>query len=177
MNRTFKFNTLYIRILLLVLAFFRPVPHPNNSPSRKVKLHSYPAKLGFTVNRKDDLPLLEEVSRWLGTPYRYGGTTRTGADCSGFVGAVYKNVYHKSLQRTVVNIYNKDCQRIGKRRLKPGDLVFSTSPSGKKRTLNHMGIYLKNGYFAHASTSKGVMVNHLSENYYKKGWRKSGRVW
>ena len=40
-----------------------------------------------------------------------------------------------------------------------------------------MGIYLKNGYFAHASTSKGVMVNHLSENYYKKGWRKSGRVW
>lgn len=113
----------------------------------------------------------------VGTPYRYGGTTRTGADCSGFVGAVYKNVYHKSLQRTVVNIYNKDCQRIGKHRLKPGDLVFFNFSKRKKRTLNHMGIYLKNGYFAHASTSKGVMVNHLSENYYKKGWRKSGRVW
>ena len=56
-------------------------------------------------------------------------------------------------------------------------VVVDSISKRKKRTLNHMGIYLKNGYFAHASTSKGVMVNHLSENYYKKGWRKSGRVW
>ena len=176
MNRTFKFNTLYIGILLLVLAF-SSCTSSKQLAIQKNKTAQLSRKLGFTVNRKDDLPLLEEVSRWLGTPYRYGGTTRTGADCSGFVGAVYKNVYHKSLQRTVVNIYNKDCQRIGKRRLKPGDLIFFNFSKRKKRTLNHMGIYLKNGYFAHASTSKGVMVNHLSENYYKKGWRKSGRVW
>ena len=152
MNRTFKFNTLYIGILLLFLAF-SSCTSSKQLAIQKSKTAQLSRKLGFTVNRKDDLPLLEEVSRWLGTPYRYGGTTRTGADCSGFAGAVYKNVYHKSLQRTVVNIYNKDCQRIGKRRLKPGDLVFFNFSKRKKRTLNHMGIYLKNGYFAHASTS------------------------
>ena len=76
------------------------------------------------MSKRDNLPLFEEVSLWLGAPYRYGGTTRMGADCSGFVGAVYKNVYHKSLQRTVANMYSKDCQRIGKRRVKSGDLVF-----------------------------------------------------
>ena len=131
MNRTFKFNTLYIGILLLVLAF-SSCTSSKQLAIQKSKTAQLSRKLGFTVNRKDDLPLLEEVSRWLGTPYRYGGTPRTGADCSGFAGAVYKNVYHKSLQRTVVNIYNKDCQRIGKRRLKPGDLVFFNFSKRKK---------------------------------------------
>lgn len=136
MNRTFKFNTLYIGILLLALAF-SSCTSSKQLAIQKSKTAQLSRKLGFTVNRKDDLPLLEEVSRWLGTPYRYGGTTRTGADCSGFAGAVYKNVYHKSLQRTVVNIYNKDCQRIGKRRLKPGVLSFSISPSEKKNPQPH----------------------------------------
>ena len=159
----FKSKILYPGLLLLALAL-SSCGSSKQLALQKSKTEQLSRKLGFTVHRKDDLPLLEEVSRWLGTPYRYGGTTRTGADCSGFVGAVYKNVYHKSLQRTVG-------------RLKPGDLVFFNFSKRKKRTLNHVGIYLKNGYFAHASTSKGVMVNHLSENYYKKGWRKSGRVW
>ena len=172
----FKSKILYPGLLLLALAL-SSCGSSKQLALQKSKTEQLSRKLGFTVHRKDDLPLLEEVSRWLGTPYRYGGTNSTGSYCSGFVGAVYKNVYHKSLQRTVVNIYNKDCQRVGKGRLKPGDLVFFNFSKRKKRTLNHVGIYLKNGYFAHASTSKGVMVNHLSENYYKKGWRKSGRVW
>ena len=163
MNRTFKFNTLYIGILLLVLAF-SSCTSSKQLAIQKSKTAQLSRKLGFTVNRKDDLPLLEEVSRWLGTP------------CSGFVGAVYKNVYHKSLQRTVVNIYNKDCQRIGKRRLKPGDLVFFNFSKRKKRTLNHMGIYLKNGKFIHASTSKGVIVSSLNEQYYTQYWLCGGRV-
>ena len=125
------------------------------------------------MNRKDDLPLLEEVSRWLGTPYRYGGTTRTGADCSGFVGAVYKNVYHKSLQRTVVNIYNKDCQRIGKHRLKPGDLVFfSTYESG----VSHSGLYLGDGYFISATSSCGVAVATMKNGYWHDRYVGAKRV-
>ena len=116
MNRTFKFNTLYIGILLLTIVF-SSCTSSKQLAIQKSKTAQLSRKLGFTVNRKDDLPLLEEVSRWLGTPYRYGGTTRAGVDCSGFVGAVYQNVYHKSLQRAVVNIYNKFCQRIGKSRL------------------------------------------------------------
>ena len=86
MNRTFKFNTLYIGILLLTLAF-SSCTSSKQLAIQKSKTAQLSRKLGFTVNRKDDLPLLEEVSRWLGTPYRYGGTTRTGADCSEIRGS------------------------------------------------------------------------------------------
>lgn len=51
------------------------------------------SQLGFKVTPKDDLRLYSEASRWLGVPYRYGGKSRTGVDCSGFVGQVYQNVY------------------------------------------------------------------------------------
>lgn len=169
-------NILYWGILLLALTL-SSCSSSQQLAVQKSKTEQLSRKLGFTVNKRDNLPLFEEVSRWLGAPYRYGGTTRTGADCSGFVGAVYKNVYHKSLQRTVANMYSKDCQRIGKRKVKSGDLVFFNFSKKKRKGLTHVGIFLKNGYFVHASTSKGVIVSHLSENYYKKGWRKSGRVW
>ncbi len=176
MKVRFAFNHLYIGIFILVLSLSSCTSSQKRAITKR-HTEQFSQKLGFTVNKKDALPLLEEVSLWLGTPYRRGGTTRNGVDCSGFVGSVYKNVYHTPLQRTVINIYNNNCQQIGKHRLKPGDLVFFNFSKRKKRSLNHVGIYLKNGYFVHASTSRGVIINHLSENYYKKGWRKSGRVW
>ena len=155
---------LYWSILFLALAL-SSCSSSRQLAVQKSKTEQLSRKLGFTVSKRDNLPLFEEVSLWLGAPYRYGGTTRMGADCSGFVGAVYKNVYHKSLQRTVANMYSKDCQRIGKRRVKSGDLVFFNFSKKKRRGLTHVGIFLKNGYFVHASTSKGVIVSHLSENY------------
>ena len=57
-------------------------------------------QLGFKVNRKDDLRLFSEAARWLGTPYRYGSSTRKGVDCSGLVNQIYKQVYHRSLERS-----------------------------------------------------------------------------
>lgn len=169
-------NILYWSIILLALVL-SSCSSTQRLTVQKNKTEQLSRKLGFTVNKRDNLPLFEEVSLWIGTPYRYGGTNRTGADCSGFVSSVYKNVYQKSLQRTVTNIYNKDCQRIRKRRVKSGDLVFFNFSKKKRRGLTHVGIFLKNGYFVHASTSQGVIISHLSENYYKKGWRKSGRIW
>lgn len=168
-------HILYWGILLISLAF-ASCSSSRQLAVQKTKTEQLSRALGFTVNKRDPLPLFQEVSLWLGAPYRYGGKTHAGTDCSGFVQSVYKKVYDKTLQRTVATIYSKDCQRIGKRRVKPGDLVFF-SFTKKKRRLDHMGIYLKNGYFAHASTSRGVIVSHLSENYYKKGWKKSGKVW
>ncbi|MCR9012639.1 C40 family peptidase [Gabonibacter chumensis] len=162
---------------LFIWATFSSCGTSRQLASNKQQRAQLSRKLGFTVNRKDDLRLFEEVTTWLRVPYRYGGTTRTGVDCSGFVGAVYKNVYHKKLERTVAHIFQKDCRRIGKHKLKSGDLLFFTLSKKKKKRLTHMGIFLKNGYFAHASVSKGVIISHLSDPYYKKGWKKSGRVW
>ncbi len=133
-------------------------------------------KLNLPI-RNDDaaIPLYAEVSFWLGTPYRYGGNSKSGTDCSGFVGEVFQKVYAKQLERSSDGQAQKDVRKISKHKLKAGDLVFfRTAPKSKK--VDHVGIFLKDGYFIHASTSKGVIVSSLNEEYYKRTWQKGGRV-
>lgn len=133
-------------------------------------------QFGFPIHKKDDLRLYTEAAQWLGVPYRSGGNTRKGVDCSGLVVQIYKQTYHKQLERTTSQIAKKNCRKIGKSKLKTGDLVFFNTTKKKRKAINHVGIFLKNGYFIHASTSKGVMVSHLKEKYYHKVWRQGGRV-
>lgn len=132
-------------------------------------------QLGVHVGKKDDLRLYSESASWLGVPYRYGGKSRKGTDCSGFVGQIYQQVYKVDLQRTVAGIWDKDCRKVTKGDLKPGDLVFFNT-SKKKKGINHVGLFLKDHHFIHASTSKGVIVSDLREDYYRKHWVKGGRV-
>lgn len=133
------------------------------------------SKFGFQLSpKKDNVALYRECASWLGVPYKSGGTTRKGADCSGFVQSVYKTVYNKKLSRESIDMLRVDCNRISKHRLREGDLVFFHT--GKKRKPNHVGIYLKDGKFVHASSSKGVMVSNLNEDYFKSTWHTAGRV-
>lgn len=132
-------------------------------------------QLGFKVHKKDDLALYTEAAKWLGTPYKFGGTTQKGVDCSGLVNNIYKNVYQKKLERTVAGMESKDCRKVSRHEMAPGDLLFFNTSKNKK-SVNHVGILLKHDYFIHASTSKGVIVNRLSQDYYKKNWEKAGRV-
>ena len=74
------------------------------------------------------------------------------------------------------DIAKKDCRRIGRSSLKTGDLVFFNTSSKRRRGINHVGLYLKNGKFIHASTSRGVIISNLQENYYRKAWKQGGRV-
>ena len=133
-------------------------------------------QLGIKLSRKDDLRLYSEAAKWLGTPYRYGGTTRKGVDCSGLVGQVYKQIYHKNLARNTQDIANKNCRKVMKSDLKAGNLVFFNTSQKKKKGINHVGLFLKNGYFIHASTSKGVIISNLKEAYYHKAWKQGGQV-
>jgi len=126
-------------------------------------------------NDDPDMHLLAETSLWLGVPYRYGGNTKRGTDCSGFTGQVFKRVYNKKLQRSAEGQAKKDVKNVRKGSLKTGDLVFFKS-SSKSKKINHVGIFLRDGYFIHASTSRGVIVSHLDEDYYKKNWKQGGRV-
>lgn len=128
--------------------------------------------LGLECGENENKDLYETVNSWLGVPYKYGGTDRKGIDCSAFVGAVYKSVYHVTLQRTC-NDMLREVNLIGRGDLREGDLLFFTNSKGK---VAHVGIYLKDGLFAHASTSNGVSVSSVDGGYWQKHFYKGGRV-
>ena len=118
--------------------------------------------------------VVEEAYRWLGVPYKYAGESRKGTDCSGFVMTVYKDVCGIKLPRNSAK-QAEYCNKIKKNELQPGDLVFFAT--GKSKTkVSHVGIYVGEGNIIHASTSRGVTVNNIGENYYTKTYICSGRV-
>ena len=133
-------------------------------------------KLGITVTKKDNIKLYRQAAAWIGVRYRLGGTSKSGVDCSGFAGAIYKDVYGTKLHRSVDDIYHNDCKRIRRGRLREGDLVFFRTDDKRKKRPNHVGVYLKDGKFVHASTSKGVEINSLDNVFYRKAFVKGGRV-
>lgn len=126
---------------------------------------------------KVDIPETElvcEAKKWLGTPYVYGGKSRSGTDCSGFVMEVYRKTTSIRLPRTTFQ-QREFCENISRKELKPGDLVFFSSRSGKGK-VSHVGMYLGAGQIIHASSSRGVIISDLSENYYARTYHSSGRV-
>ena len=112
----------------------------------------------------------------MGVPHRTGGLTKRGVDCSGFVSIIYREIYGKELARSAADMLKYNCKKIGRSKLREGDLVFFRTTKGKKNMPTHVGIYLKNGRFIHVSSSKGVIVSSLSEPYYERTWLTGGRV-
>ena len=132
-------------------------------------------RLDMDIDIDDNHKLYIEASNWIGTPYRYGGKTKKGVDCSGLTSSIYRTVYRKKLSRSAEEQRDNDCKRVLKKNLREGDLVFFHNGSKKKRA-SHVGIYLKNDRFIHASSSVGVVVSSLNERYYSKHWLQGGRV-
>jgi probable lipoprotein NlpC len=132
----------------------------------------YSQKLGVKLTGNENLDLLKSLSSWKGTPYKYGGYTKKGTDCSGFVTSVYKEVYGKQLQRSSKDMV-EDVKWVSKRELKAGDILFFKI-NGKK--ISHVGIYIADNKFIHASTKSGVVVNDLAQEYYAETFYKGGRV-
>jgi len=130
-------------------------------------------RLGMDIGMEDNHALYVESANWIGVRYRSGGNDRRGVDCSGLTCQVYKKVYRKNLKRTTTDQL-KQSRNISKRKLREGDLVFFTSKNSRKKVA-HVGIYLKNGKFVHASSSRGVIVSDLNEQYYRTHWLRGGR--
>src|SRR5690606_11841713 len=97
------------------------------------------------------------IDRWKGVPYRYGGEDRNGVDCSGFAGKLYREVYDRQIPRTTSQLAQAT-KKVPQTALQEGDLVFFNI-QGKKDS--HVGVYLQNHRFVHASTSKGVVISDL----------------
>lgn len=166
-------RTTILQLILLIL-FFSSCQSNRQITQLKHQREQLSQQLGFKVTKKDNLSLYTEAAKWLGTPYRYGGSTRKGIDCSGLVGQIYQHTYQKKLERNAQAIASKNCRKVSKGNLKSGNLVFFNT--SKKKGINHVGLFLKNGYFIHASTSKGVIISNLQEDYYRKNWKQGGIV-
>jgi lipoprotein Spr len=137
----------------------------------KVQL-KYAVLLNTEVETLPSKALLESVDDWYGVRYRVGGNTRKGVDCSGFTVAVYAAAYGISLARVSREQY-RNSRRISMTELREGDLVFFDTRG--RGGVSHVGIYLGNNKFIHASVSRGVMVNDLFEKYYIKKFVGAGR--
>ena len=109
-------------------------------------------QLGISLNKKDYLPFFITATQWLGVPYRSGGSSKKGVDCSGFVFCFYQDVFNITLSRSSKDMYSDNCSTIRKNKLEPGDLVFFSTGRGRK--FNHVGVYLNDHKFIHASRTK-----------------------
>ncbi len=171
---------LHIILLLLALAI---VPALTSCHSRRHTVRGHQAEVvdvrkgnkpTETSAKGDAKKVITESRRWLGTPYKYGGQTRRGMDCSGMVQVVYDNALGLKLPRSSRDMadYSK---RISRKDLRPADLVFFVSQPGGSR-INHVAIYLGDGRIIHSTTSKGVIESNLDEGYWKSHFYCCGRV-
>ena len=135
----------------------------------------YERILGTKFKGTEDLDFLEEVSSWLGTPYKYGTSIKgRGTDCSGFVSGVYINAYNIKLNRSSSSMV-QDVNKVKRNELECGDLLFFANEKG---SIYHVAIYLANDVFIHSATSRnvGVKTDNLNSTYYKQHFYCAGRV-
>lgn len=116
--------------------------------------------------------LLLDVVSFLGTPYRRGGNTKEGIDCSGFTAKVYERATATQLPRSAKGQFGVGLS-VTKKNLEFGDLVFFNTTG---RRPSHVGIYIEDDLFAHASVTRGVTLSSLESKYYRKRFVGARRV-
>jgi cell wall-associated NlpC family hydrolase len=115
--------------------------------------------------------LYDQLERWRGTRYRMGGLSREGVDCSGLAYIVYRDLFGRQLPRTT-DEQGQVGQPVKRRALAPGDLVFFKTGIVQK----HVGIYVEDGVFLHASRSSGVRLSRLDSKYWRERFWQARRV-
>lgn len=110
--------------------------------------------------------ILSAVQPWMGTPYKYGGTSFNGVDCSGFVQNIYANVFDIQLPRTTKQMFSEGVFVRGSSFI-CGDLLFFKNIRGRGG-VDHVGIYIGKDRFIHASSSQGVVITDLNDSYYSE---------
>ncbi len=167
-----RLKLIFILLLVPFLLSAQTRKQKRKAKKEKVAMMNYYADFALVPDSASTPYLYYQVYDWVGTHYKFGGGTKKGIDCSGFVAEMYKNVYCIQLTGGSTDIWTK-VKPIEKADLKEGDILFFKIKVGR---ISHVGIYLGKNKFAHASVRKGVMVSDLEEAYYKNTFFSGGRL-
>lgn len=135
--------------------------------------NKYANLLGVAPTELTNTLLLSQMEKWYGTQYCFGGSTDSCIDCSSFTQVILRDVYNVKIPRNAQQQFDA-CTKIEVENLKEGDLVFFNTVSASM-IITHVGVFVCNNKFVHASTSKGVTISDLSEKYFAKAFRGAGR--
>lgn len=156
--------TVFITLLLATASCAtHPKPSPPFSLREKISLDD--------DSRKIENALRKEYARWKGAKHKMGGTDQRGVDCSGFVRAIYGEVFHVNLPRTTKEQLRQGIP-VSRPGLRAGDLVFFRPPGYPR----HVGVYLGNNAFVHASKSQGVTISRIAPDFWGKYYWTARRV-
>ncbi|MDN5935807.1 MAG: NlpC/P60 family protein [Nitrosospira sp.] len=162
-------NGLWIAGVFVITAFAGCGSVPDKGAAKVAYVPGAKVDLRNTALVKENL--YAQYSQWKNTKYQIGGLSRNGIDCSGFVYMTFKSRLGRVLPRSTAFQVELG-ETIDQNQLRAGDLVFfRTGMTGR-----HVGIYLEQGRFLHASTSQGVIISRLDENYWKSAYWKAKRL-
>ncbi len=174
-----------IALSVLLAACATQAPQPQVSvvePQPQLEILSEEDFSAITDDKPYELPqladsILTEGMSLIGTKYRFGGTSiKTGFDCSGFIGYLFKEEAGLKLPRSTREMINLDVPQISRNDLEPGDVIFFNN-RGRGR-VSHAGIYLGDDRFIHSSSSRsgGVRIDSLEDSYWKRSYMEAKRV-
>jgi len=141
----------------------------SSSKNKKFELN-YSEVMDKAFETVKNLSLINFIDNWYNTKYKFGGTSQHGIDCSSFTNTLLSSVYGIMLPRTAKQQFAASIP-VSETSLREGDLVFFNTTGG----ISHVGIYLVNRLFIHASSSKGVTISSLDDPYFKKRFIRGGR--
>lgn len=166
----YPMNLMIFPALFMLLSLSNRAVLGDDSLKTDSSLTDYFMQYGISLDSCSNIALYEEVCYWLETPYSYGGISENGIDCSGLAKTLYARIYHTTLGGSSSDMYlatgmlyfNSFCE---------GDLLFFKI-NGKR--VSHVGVYLSNNKFVHASVQKGVTIDDLDFPYYKRRFAGGG---
>lgn len=179
--RTFIFSVFLMSSFILAKAQSANKKEPIKSDKKNDKVEAsdnlaseyFSQIMGVALSASSNLKLYQFVYDWIGTPYRLGGGSSKGIDCSKFASELYSKVFNTVIGGNSKNIFNIVNPINTKDALKEGDLVFFKI---KSRSITHVGVYIGDNRFVHASVSRGVMISDLNDPYWSKYYYMSGRL-